>query len=123
MYKNLPNLGDIIFEYIDYAGHRLVFNPPLTLSPRVEAEHVDEDCVERIISVSDEYFKLYLFEGNIPNLIDLVKADFDVMWHDYALADDEELTPDAVDLKHKLLARITCENTGPGVSESYNIDS
>lgn len=90
---------------------------PITVrrfSPAAEASMLNEpleypithDDEYQVLQISDPDLDIILEASTRDELIEDLTVEFDVLWHNYALADDEDLTPSAVGIKRKLWEQV-----------------
>ena len=59
---------------------------------------------DQFVSIEDPNLGLDAFAGTVSDLLDEVAEDLVVVWRQYALSPDANLSPKALELKHRLLA-------------------
>ena len=74
------------------------FKEAVRLQPRLN------DDTPQFVRVEDQSLGLDAFAGTVSDLLDEVAEDLVVVWRHYALASDADLSPKALELKHRLLA-------------------
>lgn len=85
---------------VEYGGVRLRFNEPVQLKPRLNEDN------PQFVNVEEPSLGLDAFAGMVSGLMDEVADDLVVVWQQYALAPDAELSLKALELKRRLLAAV-----------------
>lgn len=57
----------------------------------------------QFVSIEEPRLGLDVFAGTVSDLLDEVAEDLVVVWNHYAKASDADLSPKALELKHRLL--------------------
>jgi hypothetical protein len=92
------DLSPLEVNEVEHRGLRLRFKEAVRLQPRLS----DDD--PRFVRVEDPSLGLDAFAGSVSDLHDEVAEDLVVLWKQYAMAPDGNLSPKAMELKHRLLA-------------------
>ncbi len=82
-----------------YSGYRLKFHTPLEIIPTLDES-------QQVFCLEYSELGIDVYASTREELDFLLEAEIDVLWRNYALADDKELTPDAQELKDRLLGII-----------------
>jgi hypothetical protein len=90
-------LSPLELSEVEFGGVRLRSKEPLHLQPRILED------TPHFLNVEKARFGLDAFAGTVGELIDEVAEDLVVVWKEYALARDSELSPNARELKRHLL--------------------
>ena len=90
-------MSDVLrYEVVDCGDYKLRFDPPLRLEVTKQ---------NGIYFADEDSMNIHLFTVSRAKLRQLVVDHVDVLWRDYALADDAALTGDAQEIKRWMLAR------------------
>lgn len=81
-------------------GKELRFEPPLILEPRL----VEDD---QLIVLIEESLGIDMVGATIDDLAEDLPEEIALLWHNYALEDDGNLSPKAVELKQRLCERVS----------------
>jgi hypothetical protein len=92
------DLSPLEVNEVEYEGLRLRFKEAVRLQPRLNDDN------PQFVSVEDPGLGLDSFAGTVGDLLDEVAEDLVVVWKHYAKAPDADLSPKALELKHRLLA-------------------
>lgn len=94
------DLSPLEVNEVEHGGLRLRFKEAVRLQPRLNNDD------PQFVSVEDPSLGLDAFAGTVSDLLDEVAEDLVVLWKNYAMAPDANLSPKALELKHRLLAVI-----------------
>lgn len=89
-------LGEVTID-----GGTLTLDPPILLSPRLD------DDEKQYFLANVEAFNLTLSGRTREELLEDWEDQVRFIWRDYALAQESDLAPDALDLRRTLLSRVT----------------
>jgi len=92
------DLSPLEVNEMEHEGLRLRFKEAVCLQPRLNDDN------PQFVSVEDPSLGLDAFAGTVCDLRDEVAEDLVVLWKHYAMAPDANLSPKALELKHRLLA-------------------
>jgi hypothetical protein len=85
------------------SGFKLVFSPSLVLEPKLVEE-------EQLICIVEESLGIDVVVSNSEEIEESLREEIAMLWESYAMADDSELSPKALELKRNLLERISRED-------------
>ena len=94
------DLSPLEVNEVEYQGLRLRFKETLRLQPRLNDDN------PQFVTIEDRSLGLDAFAVTVRDLLDEVAKDLVVVWKHYAMAPDANLSPEALELKHRLLAVI-----------------
>jgi len=92
------DLSPLEVNEVEHEGLRLRFKEAVRLQPRLNDDN------PQFVSIEDPSLGLDAFAGTVSDLLDEVAEDLVVVWRHYAMAPDANLSPKALELKHRLLA-------------------
>lgn len=92
------DLSPLEVNEVEYEGLRLRFKEPVRLHPQLNEDN------PQFVSIEEPHLGLDAFAGTVSDLLDEVAEDLVVVWKHYAKASDADLSPKALELKHRLLA-------------------
>lgn len=93
------DLSPFYISEFQSSGYRLRFSQPLTLLPEL-------DDTRELICLEHAGLGIGVFAPTRDLLEQELQDDLDVLWRNYALAEDDQLTQDARQLKKNLLAAV-----------------
>lgn len=93
---------------VQHEGLRLRFKEPLRLQPRLYPDN------PKFVRVEDPSLGLDAFAGTVGGLLDELAEDLAVLWKNYAMTPDSNLSPKALELKGRLLAAVEEVAVGDG---------
>lgn len=92
------DLSPLEVNEVEHEGLRLRFKETVRLQPRLNDDN------PQFVSIEDPNLGLDAFADTVSDLLDEVAEDLVVVWRNYAIAPDANLSPKALELKHRLLA-------------------
>lgn len=92
------DLSPLEVNEVEHEGMRLRFKEAVRLHPLLN------DGNPQFVRVEGPSLGLDAFAGAVSDLLDEVAEDLVVLWKHYAMAPDANLSPKALELKHRLLA-------------------
>ncbi len=98
--QNDRDLSPLELSEVEFAGVRLRLRAPVRLTPVLGEDN------PQFLSIEEPRLGLNVFAGTVNDLMDEVAEDLVVVWKQFALAGDGELSPKALELKHRLLAGV-----------------
>lgn len=90
------------FEQLEYHGEVYKFKSPLALESQFDES-------QQLFVVKNEELTIYAYSQTIEQLENELAEQIHFLWIEYAKEDDKNLTPDAINLKTKLLKYIKKE--------------
>ena len=94
------DLSPLEVNEVEHGGLRLRFKDAVRLQPRLDDDN------PQFVRIEDQSLGLDAFAGTVSDLLDEVAEDLVVAWKHYAMAPDANLSPKALELKHRLRALI-----------------
>jgi hypothetical protein len=92
------DLSPLEINEVEHEGLRLRFKETVRLQPRLNDDN------PQFVSIEDPNLGLDAFAGTVSDLLDEVTEDLVVVWKQYAMSPDANLSPKALELKRRLLA-------------------
>lgn len=94
------DLSPVRFDEVEVADGRFLLDPPIVLTPELDA-----DVQQYFVAEVDE-FGLSLGGRTRDTLLQDFAEQLNFIWCEYAMADEHELTEDALELRRRLLERV-----------------
>ena len=94
------DLTPLELREVEFQGLRLRFRQTMLLQPKLVEDN------PQFLAIEDAELGLDVFAGTIEELVEELSEDLTVLWLNYAKAADSDLTPQALEMKHRLLAAL-----------------
>lgn len=94
------DLSPLELSEVEYSGLRLKLRQPVQLQPKLSEDQPP------FLTVEYPELGIDVLAGQVTGLMDEIAVDLAMLWRTYALAEDQELAPQALALKHRLLEAI-----------------
>lgn len=92
------DLSPLEITEVEHKGVRLRLRKPLHLQPKLGVEN------PHFVTIEEARLGLDAFAGTVSELVDEVAESLVFGWRNYASADEKDLSPKAIELKHSLRA-------------------
>jgi hypothetical protein len=102
------DLSPLEVKEVKHEGLRLRFKDAVRLQPRLCHDN------PKFVRVEDPSLGLDTFAETVGGLLEEVAEDLVVLWKNYAMAPDANLSPKALELKGRLLAAMEEVTVGEG---------
>lgn len=89
------DVSPIQLNEIQISGGKLIPTPPLVYHPVLNRKYL-------VLEISDSLLNIDAYGYNRDELIKSIEIELDVLWRNYAMADDSTLDPGAIELKNAL---------------------
>jgi hypothetical protein len=101
---NVTSLAPFEIWEVMFDNRTIKFHQPLILTPIWMSDDPDKSDESEYMEVEFPELAISSYGANIEELESAVRSDIRVAWKLYVLADDSQLTPDAVAVKNNYLA-------------------